>query len=198
MWFHSLSFSYLILFFPMCFVLLPYVILWSIINKKLCFVSCTGWLTLPKMSRIWKKSIHYAFKCRSSALGVCGENTLHLGTGDEWTPLPQEDQITGVWSSHRCGYVYKETENLLEDPQPSLPHLLVLPRWRTRLPWWPSGKESTSDAGDAGSVPGSRTSPGEGNGNHPLQCFCLGNPRDREALWATVHEVPKSQTRLSN
>ena len=34
-------------------------------------------------------------------------------------------------------------------------------------------------------------SPGEGNGN-PLQCSCLRNPMDREAWWATVHEVTES------
>ena len=47
------------------------------------------------------------------------------------------------------------------------------------LPQWLS-KESTSNAGDTGSVPGSRRSPGEGNGNSFL-CSCLGNPMDREA-----------------
>jgi len=39
---------------------------------------------------------------------------------------------------------------------------------------------------DAGSIPGSGRSPGEGNGN-PLQYSCLGNPMDRGAWWATVH-----------
>ena len=48
---------------------------------------------------------------------------------------------------------------------------------------------------DAGSIPGSGKSPGEGNGN-PLQYSCLGNPMDREAWRATVHGVAKSQTRL--
>ena len=38
-----------------------------------------------------------------------------------------------------------------------------------------------------GSIPGSRRSPGEGNGNS-LQYSCLGNPIDRGAWWATVHE----------
>ena len=38
---------------------------------------------------------------------------------------------------------------------------------------------------------------GEGNGN-PLQCFCLENPRDREAWWAAVHGVTKSWTLLSD
>ena len=40
------------------------------------------------------------------------------------------------------------------------------------------GKESTCNAGDPGSFPGSGRSPGEGNGN-PLQYFCLENSMDR-------------------
>ena len=47
--------------------------------------------------------------------------------------------------------------------------------------------------GDAGSIPGSGRSPGEGHGN-PLQYSCLENPMDREAWWATVHRVAKSRT----
>ena len=35
----------------------------------------------------------------------------------------------------------------------------------------------------------------EGNGN-PLQCSCVENPRDREALWAAVYRVAQSRTRL--
>ena len=35
--------------------------------------------------------------------------------------------------------------------------------------------------------------PGEGNG-YPLQYSCLENPMDREASWATIHGVTKSQT----
>ena len=45
----------------------------------------------------------------------------------------------------------------------------------------------------AGLIPGSERSPGEGKGN-PLQCSCLGNPRDRGAWWAIVHGVAKSRT----
>ena len=60
-----------------------------------------------------------------------------------------------------------------------------------------NGKESAYNAGDSGSIPGSGRSPGERNGN-PLQFSCLENSMDREAQWATVHEVTKSQTRLSN
>ena len=46
------------------------------------------------------------------------------------------------------------------------------------------------NAGDAGSIPGSGRSPGEGNGN-PLQYSCLGNLTDRGAWRATVHGVEK-------
>ena len=46
------------------------------------------------------------------------------------------------------------------------------------------------DTGDAGAVPGSGRSPGEGNGNL-LQCSCLENPIDRGAWRATVQRVTK-------
>ena len=33
---------------------------------------------------------------------------------------------------------------------------------------------------------------------NPLQYSCLENPMDEGVWWATVHEVAKSQTRLSD
>ena len=70
------------------------------------------------------------------------------------------------------------------------------------LPRGLSGKESTCQAGDVGSIPGSGRSPGlipgsgrypeEGNGN-PLQYFCLENPMNRGACQATVHGVAERQ-----
>ena len=48
-------------------------------------------------------------------------------------------------------------------------------------------------AGDAGLLPGSERSLGEGNGN-PLPYSCLRNPMDRGAWQAIVHGVAKSQT----
>jgi len=53
------------------------------------------------------------------------------------------------------------------------------------------------DSGDSDSIPGSERSPGAGHDN-PLQCSYLGNHMDREAWWATVHGVAKSQTQLSD
>ena len=63
------------------------------------------------------------------------------------------------------------------------------------LPWWLSGKESTCNIRDAGSIPGWGRSPGGGHGD-PLQYSCLENPMDRGAWRATVHGVAKSWTRL--
>ena len=49
-------------------------------------------------------------------------------------------------------------------------------------------KNPPASAGDVDMIPGSGTSPGEGN-DSPLQFSCLGNPMNREAWWATVHGV---------
>ena len=53
---------------------------------------------------------------------------------------------------------------------------------------------NAGDLRDSGSIPDSGRSAG-GHGN-PLQYFCLGNPMDRGAWWATAHRVAKSQTQL--
>ena len=55
------------------------------------------------------------------------------------------------------------------------------------------GKESAFNVGDLGLMPGLGRFPGEGHGN-PLQYFCLENPMDRGAWWATVQGMAKSQT----
>ena len=49
-------------------------------------------------------------------------------------------------------------------------------------------QNAPANAGDMGLIPGSGTSPGEGNGN-PLQYCCLENPMDRGTWQATVHSV---------
>ena len=51
-------------------------------------------------------------------------------------------------------------------------------------------KNLCTNAGDMGSIPGLRRSPGEGNGN-PFQYSCLGNPMDRGDWRASVHGVAK-------
>ena len=60
------------------------------------------------------------------------------------------------------------------------------------FPGGSSGKESTCNAGDPGSIHGKGRSPAEGNGN-PLQYFCLEKSTDRGAWRATVHGVAKNR-----
>jgi len=48
------------------------------------------------------------------------------------------------------------------------------------------------DIRDAGSIPGSGGSP-RGEIGNPLLYFCLENPIDSEAWWATVYRVVKSR-----
>jgi len=47
------------------------------------------------------------------------------------------------------------------------------------------------DPGNAGLIPGSGRSPGEGNGN-PFQYSCLENAMDRGAWQAKIHGVAES------
>ena len=55
---------------------------------------------------------------------------------------------------------------------------------------------NAEDIRDASLIPRSWRSPGGGDGN-TLQYYCLENPMDRGAWWATVYGVTKSQTWLS-
>ena len=67
------------------------------------------------------------------------------------------------------------------------------------FPGGSDGKESACNAEDAKDkrlIPWSGRSLGEVNG-YPLWYSCLDNLMDRGAWWATVHEVTKSQTQLS-
>ena len=65
------------------------------------------------------------------------------------------------------------------------------------FPGGSDSKESTSNAGDGSSIPGSGRSPGEGTG-YLLQYSCLENSVDREAWRATVYGVTKSRTQLND
>ena len=51
-------------------------------------------------------------------------------------------------------------------------------------------KNLPASAGGPGSILGLGRSPGEGNG-YPFQYSCLGNPLEKGAWQATVHEVAK-------
>ena len=65
------------------------------------------------------------------------------------------------------------------------------------FPGGSDGKESASNAGDPGFIPGTGRHPGEGNG-YLLQFSRLGNPMNRGGWQATVYGVPKSWTHVSD
>ena len=54
---------------------------------------------------------------------------------------------------------------------------------------------NAGDIRDTSLIPESGRFPGGWHGN-PLQYSCLENPMEREAWWATVQRVAKTQTRL--
>ena len=83
---------------------------------------------------------------------------------------------------------------LVKNP-PAMQETWVQP-WIGKIPWrrdrlptpvflgFPGGSdgiESACNAGDLGSIPGLRRSPGEGHGN-PRQCSCLENPHGQRSL----------------
>ena len=103
--------------------------------------------------------------------------------------------IPSIYAYHLQNFPSVEMENLCEGQRWSLASRLsgVI----MGFPGDTDTKESACNARNLGSIPGLGRSPGEGNGN-PLQYSCLENPMDRGAWRATVHEVTKSWTWLSN
>ena len=92
---------------------------------------------------------------------------------------------------HLCNYCYISNQ-LFE-----IIIILVNTNRKQGFPGGSAVKSPPAKAGDVGSTPGLRRILGEGNGN-PLQYSSLGNPLDRGAWQATVHEVAKSRTGLSD
>ena len=100
-------------------------------------------------------------------------------TGSNLSPFP----------SH-FSFLHSQPPKGTEAGQALLITLLLWGKVAMPLPGGSAIKNWPVNAGDAagvmGSIPESRRSPGEGNGN-PLQCSCLGSPMDRRASWATIH-----------
>ena len=63
------------------------------------------------------------------------------------------------------------------------------------FPGGSDSKESSCGVGDLSLIPRLGRSPGGGHSNL-LQYFCLENPMNSRAWWATVHRATKSQTQL--
>ena len=67
--------------------------------------------------------------------------------------------------------------------------------WRSLVGYSPWGRKESDTAEQLHFL--SIVAFGVGNGSPPW-CSCLEHPMDRGAWWATVYEVAKSQTQLSN
>ena len=124
--------------------------------------------------------------------------------GSFWQALPHPkacQSATMCWHDCLCGTLeprmYQTPIPILHPEGSCTARVSSIHRALKGLPCGSDGKESACNAGDEGSIPRSRRSPGEGNG-YPFQYSCLENSTDRGAWWATVHGLSKSQTRLSN
>ena len=87
-------------------------------------------------------------------------------------------------------------ENSMDISQQCLGQLTIVYYWASLLAQR-LFKAFACNVGDLGSIPGSRRTPGEENGN-PLQYSCLENPMDGGAWRTIVHGVSKSQMRLND
>ena len=139
------------------------------------------WAAVHGVAEGWTRlsSFHFHFHFSLSCTGE--------GNG---TPLQcsclENPRDGGVWWAAVYGVAQSRTRLKRQQQQQTL----------NGLPQWLTGKESAcnaGDAGDLGSIPGLRRSPGGGHGN-PLPHSCLGNPMDRGAWRATVQRVAKSLT----
>ena len=96
--------------------------------------------------------------------------------------------LTRDWT--RTRWVGRQSLNhwiVKEDPPDAF---LTPPLWTLGFPGGSDSKESTCNAGDWGSMPGSGRSPREENG-YPLQNSCLENSMDREAWKTTSMELQR-------
>ena len=140
---------------------------------------------IPSRNIYWVSSLCWAHNESSTNnvnMNECSDflrkkQVLALVNRLEGTPYQEVWNCPVTWKHHMpVGEQRKEGGRL------ELPHR----KWL----WWcfPGGsdsKESTCNAGDPGSIPGSGISPGEENG-YPLQYSCLENSTDRGAWWAIV------------
>ena len=111
-------------------------------------------------------------------------------------------QTSGVSISRTIFWETTFSKNCLDDPLPCDGWEPIPSHFQTQCCLWyaphrgfpggSDGKESACNVGDLGSIPGSRRSPGEGNGN-PLQYPCLENPMDRGAWWTMVCGITKGR-----
>ena len=120
--------------------------------------------------------------------------------GDQWGPPPHSPSASllerSLYTQLALTFVIAAKATPLDRLALVASGLLLQSRWAAGFPACSDGK-SICNAGDPALIPGLGRSPGEGNGN-PQQYSCLENSMGRQAWWAIVHGVTKSQTQLSD
>ena len=141
------------------------------------------------------------YTCAFSQPRVCSTVTCTAGkkSSSKWTPAFQIHVVKGhLYIDERPIRGSQSSEDrgrLCKDPEVESFCPLLFDSKQGISMGFPGGsvvKNPPANAGDVGSIPGSRRSPEEGNGN-PLQYSCLGNPMNRGAWRATVHGSPESE-----
>ena len=155
----------------------------SCLNSLCCLMSRFIWHQLLPWMRKWFNV------CPDSQVGYT-KKTLNciLFIGSKWV---------WVWANSRR--LVKDREAWRAAVHGVTKIWIQLTNWTKTKMGFPGGlavKNPPANAGNMGLSPRLVRSPGEGNGN-PFQYSCSGNPMDRGAWWATVHEVPKNQTWLN-
>ena len=98
-----------------------------------------------------------------------------------------------IWKPPKCPWTGKQIRKRCDTHTHTHTHT-----HKTRgFPGGSDCEESTCNATDLGSIPGSGRSPGQKN-VYPLQYSCLDNSMDRGAWQETLHGVTKGRTQLSN
>ena len=124
---------------------------------------------------------------------TCHISSKKWATEDEIVWMASPTQLTWVWATSRREWRTGKPGMLQLTGLQRVRHNLVTQQQQQSFTCFPNGsavKNPPANAGDAGLIPGSGRSPGEGNGN-TLQYSWLGNPMDRGTWWVRVHRVAR-------
>ena len=167
--------------------------IWSLVPLR-------GKVKVKLLSRVWLFATPWTVACQVP-LSMEFSRQFHNSTA---VPFPRESSQPRDWTkspalqadafhlwvtraAHKLGLILmggaKLSKSLIQfsvDGQGCVPSLLfdLRPNYGEGFPGDSEVKPSASSVGDLGLIPGSGSSPGEGNGN-PLHYFYLENPMDR-------------------
>ena len=149
-------------------------------NNKKSFSSTGHWATPgPSISRCYL--VMFCLDSRRGGEQSSTEDSSLEEQGQQWCggASPPSNHVFPDPGSHG-DFALCTHKEVSGDPPVTVP-------WASR---WLMVKNPPVNAGNIGSIPGSGSCPGEGNGN-PVQYSCLGNHMDRGAWRAKVHQVTK-------